>query len=91
MIRTGHFFCLCYNIFKAVMYKRCSLFFVPGVVKLRSRLSVVIGNTLHISVKKCLCEALRRLDAIDAAEWFYGFFHDSVVSVYKIFVAVRRR
>ena len=36
-------------------------------------------------------EAFSRLDAIDAAECFYGFFHDSVVSVYKIFVAVRRR
>nr|DAW63683.1 MAG TPA: hypothetical protein [Caudoviricetes sp.] len=68
----------------------CSLFFVPGVVKLRRMLSVVIGHTLHIRFKKCLCEAFRRLNAIDAAECFYGFFHDSAVSVYKILVAVRR-
>nr|DAZ82814.1 MAG TPA: hypothetical protein [Caudoviricetes sp.] len=61
----------------------CSLIFVPGVVKLRRRLSVVIGYTLHVCFKKCLCEAFRRLDAIDAAERFYGFFHLSVVSVYK--------
>nr|DAK03096.1 MAG TPA: hypothetical protein [Caudoviricetes sp.] len=53
----------------------CSLFFVPGVVKLRRMLSVVIGYTLHIRFKKCLCEAFRRLDAIDAAECFYGFLH----------------
>nr|DAM75235.1 MAG TPA: hypothetical protein [Caudoviricetes sp.] len=64
----------------------CSLFFVPGVVKLRRMLSVVIGYTLHIRVKKCLCEAFRRLYAIDAAECFYGFFHVfSVMSVYKDF------
>nr|DAN76465.1 MAG TPA: hypothetical protein [Caudoviricetes sp.] len=48
----------------------CSLFFVPGVVKLRRMLSVVIGYTLHVCFKKCLCEAFRRLDAIDAAEIF---------------------